>query len=129
MEKPKGEIETSFVNQGKDIISHCNKNNKKLISRNKDEKLFKDLESDLMDIRDIISKQISFQPNVWSPIEKEIGIEEVIKDIKRGKYGAFLESSGHSFELTDELGYENYSTGNLLRTSSSRTCPRGPWGS
>lgn len=39
-----------------------------------------------MDIREIISKKVSFQPNAWSSIEKEISIEQVIKDIKRGKY-------------------------------------------
>ena len=35
-----------------------------------------------MDIREIISKKVSFQPNAWSSIEKEISIEQVIKDIK-----------------------------------------------
>jgi len=45
----------------------------------------------------------------------------IIGGFQRGKFGAFLESSGHSFELTDELGYEDYPTGSLLNTSSSRT--------
>ncbi len=39
-----------------------------------------------VDIAEVISKQISFQPNAWSPIQKEVSIGEVIKDIKRGKY-------------------------------------------
>ncbi|MBW8049946.1 MAG: hypothetical protein FVQ77_06335 [Cytophagales bacterium] len=41
---------------------------------------------ELMDIKGIISKKVSFQPNAWSSIEKEISIEEVIKDTKRGRY-------------------------------------------
>ena len=41
-----------------------------------------------MEIIDVISKKVSFQPNAWSYIEKVISIEEVIKDIKRGKYAA-----------------------------------------
>ena len=39
-----------------------------------------------MSLEAIISKKVSFQPNAWSSIEKEISIGEVIKDIKRGKY-------------------------------------------
>lgn len=39
-----------------------------------------------MDIEEIISKKVSFQPNAWSSIEKEISIGEVIKVTKRGKY-------------------------------------------
>lgn len=39
-----------------------------------------------MGIEKIISKKVSFQPNAWSSIEREVGIGEVIKDIKRGKY-------------------------------------------
>lgn len=39
-----------------------------------------------MNIEEIISKKVSFQPNAWSSIEKEVSIGKVIKDIKRGEY-------------------------------------------
>lgn len=39
-----------------------------------------------MDFKDIISKQISWQPNAWSPLEKEVSIADTIKEIKKGKY-------------------------------------------
>jgi hypothetical protein len=39
-----------------------------------------------MEIINVISKKVSFQPNAWSAIGKIISIEEVIKDIKRGRY-------------------------------------------
>jgi len=45
----------------------------------------------------------------------------IIGRFKRGNFGAFLETSGHSFELTDESGYEDYPTGSPLKTSFSRT--------
>jgi hypothetical protein len=39
-----------------------------------------------MELREIILKRVSFQSNAWSPIEDEKSIEEIIKDIKTGKY-------------------------------------------
>lgn len=41
-----------------------------------------------MDLKEIISKQVSFQSNAWSTIEKEISISEAINDIKNGKYSS-----------------------------------------
>ena len=39
-----------------------------------------------MDIRKAISKKVSFQSNAWSSIEREISIEQVMGDIKIGRY-------------------------------------------
>lgn len=58
-----------------------------------------------MDFQDIISKQISWQPNAWSPLDKEVSIADTIKEIKRGKY---IENINMLRKLLDSGNKEKY---------------------
>lgn len=59
-----------------------------------------------MDYKDIISKQISWQPNAWSPLEKEVPIAETIKEIKRGKYIGSINSLRNLLGSGDKEKYD-----------------------
>ncbi len=45
----------------------------------------------------------------------------IIGGFEKSNFGIFVETSGHSFKLTDELGYENFQAGTALRTHSTKT--------
>lgn len=59
-----------------------------------------------MDFKEVISKQISFQPNAWGNIEKEISIGEVIKEIKRGKYANEVNQLRNFLAIGDKDRYD-----------------------
>ncbi len=39
-----------------------------------------------MYVRELLNKSIGFQPNVWSPISRNVNVFDVMQDIKNGKY-------------------------------------------
>jgi hypothetical protein len=61
-----------------------------------------------IEIADIISKEVAFQPNSWSPIERDISIEEVIKDIKHGKYAFEIKKLREFIKLQEIEKYDIY---------------------
>lgn len=61
-----------------------------------------------MEIGEIISKKVSFQPNAWSSIDKEMIIGDVIKDIKGGKYSDDIGQLRYFLKENDIEKYDIY---------------------
>lgn len=61
-----------------------------------------------MDINDVITKQVSFQSNAWSPIEKEISVAEVIRSIKNGKYSNEIRQLRFFLENDEKEKYDTH---------------------